>query len=225
MACTPWRPCHASRSTRATLSNSRLHVNRSLPTDTLLTAPASAHNAAPLALGIGCRSGVTLAQVEAAVHAALGAWPLACVKTVATLDAKAAEPALLAFCAAHALPLQAFARERVNAMGVQSAASVAARERFGVAGVCEPCARLAARGGPLVRGKLALDGVTVAIAAFAEASQADARQTHNGQALHRDRNHIPGQTRNESHHTGLTRDDENRPRIAPTHDPAPPRRP
>nr|WP_322061386.1 cobalamin biosynthesis protein [Paraburkholderia sp. J63] len=137
-------------------------------------APASAHNAAPLALGLGCRSGVTLAQVEAAVQAALGAWPLARVKTVATLDAKAAEPALLAFCAAHALPLEAFARERVNAIGMQSvssAPSVAARARFGVEGVCEPCARLAARGGPLVRGKLALDGVTVALAAFAEAAQ------------------------------------------------------
>ena len=167
-------PRNASCSTHVTPSKSRLHVNRSLPTDVLPAAPASAHNAAPLALGIGCRSGVTLAQVEAAVLAALGAWPLARVKAVATLDAKAAEPALLAFCAAHALPLQAFARERVSAMGVQSAASVAARERFGVEGVCEPCARLAARGGPLIRGKLVLDSVTVALAAFAEASQADA---------------------------------------------------
>ncbi|TDG22842.1 cobalamin biosynthesis protein CbiG [Paraburkholderia silviterrae] len=168
-------PCNASRSAHATPSNSRIHVNRSLPADALPTAPASVHNPAPLALGLGCRSGVTLAQVEATVHAALGAWPLARVKTVATLDAKAAEPALLAFCARHALPLQAFARENVNAMGMQSGASVAAHARFGVQGVCEPCAQLAALGGPLVRGKLALDGVTVAIAAFAEASQADAQ--------------------------------------------------
>ncbi|WP_420800038.1 cobalamin biosynthesis protein [Paraburkholderia tagetis] len=136
-------------------------------------APTSAHNAAPLALGLGCRSGVTLAQVEAAVHAALGDWPLARVKTVATLDAKAAEPALLAFCAAHALPLQAFARERLRATGVQSAPSSAAHARFGVEGVCEPCARLAAEGGPLVRGKLALDGVTVALAACAQAALPD----------------------------------------------------
>lgn len=149
-------------------------MNRPPPIDTLHAAHTSSHNAAPLALGIGCRSGVTLAQVEAAVQAALGAWPLARVKAVATLDAKAAEPALLAFCAAHALPLQTFARERVTAIGVQSAASVAARARFGVDGVCEPCARLAAQGGPLVRGKLALDGVTVALAAFAETATATA---------------------------------------------------
>ncbi|QBR00777.1 cobalamin biosynthesis protein CbiG [Paraburkholderia pallida] len=166
-------PGNASCSAHATPSNSRIPVNRSLLPDALPAAPASVHNPAPLALGLGCRSGVTLAQVEAAVHVALGAWPLASVKAVATLDAKAAEAALLAFCARHALPLQAFARESVNAMGVQSAVSVAAYARFGVEGVCEPCARLAARGGPLVRGKLALDGVTVAIAAFAEASQED----------------------------------------------------
>jgi cobalt-precorrin 5A hydrolase len=147
-------------------------VNRSLCAAPLPAAPASADNAAPLALGVGCRSGVTRAQIEAAVRAALGAWPLARVKAVATLDAKASEPALLAFCAAHALPLQVFARERVAAIGVHSAPSAAAQARFGVEGVCEPCARLAALGGPLVRGKLALDGVTVALAAFADAAQA-----------------------------------------------------
>lgn len=42
--------------------------------------------------------------------------------------------------------------------------SVAARARFGVDGVCEPCALLAAPGGALVVRKLALDGVTVAVA-------------------------------------------------------------
>ncbi|HEY4805761.1 MAG TPA: cobalamin biosynthesis protein, partial [Paraburkholderia sp.] len=53
----------------------------------------AAHGVLPLVLGIGCRRGVTLAQVEAAVLAALGEWPLERVKAVATLDAKAGEPA------------------------------------------------------------------------------------------------------------------------------------
>ncbi|CAG9231794.1 Cobalamin biosynthesis protein CbiG [Paraburkholderia tropica] len=126
-------------------------------------------------MGIGCRQGVTVAQIEAAVRAALGAWPLARVRAVATLDAKIDEPALRAFCAAHALPLQCFTREQVEAMSLQAASqpapdsppSAAALARFGVPGVCEPCARLAAGGGALVRGKLALDGVTVALAAIA----------------------------------------------------------
>ena len=118
----------------------------------------------PLALGIGCRRGVTLAQVDAAVRAALGAWPLESVASVATLDAKADEPALQAFCAAHALPLYAYTREQLAATPTIAPPCAAAQAQFGVDGVCEPCARLAAGGGPLLRGKLALDGVTVAIA-------------------------------------------------------------
>nr|WP_321902645.1 cobalamin biosynthesis protein [Paraburkholderia tropica] len=134
-----------------------------------------------MAIGIGCRQGVSVAQIEAAVQAALGAWPLANVRAVATLDAKTAEPALRAFCAAHGLPLRGFTREQVQATARQaasasasasdsmadSAPSAAALARFGVPGVCEPCARLAADGGALLRGKLALDGVTVALAAIA----------------------------------------------------------
>ncbi|MEM5313760.1 cobalamin biosynthesis protein [Paraburkholderia sp. JHI869] len=119
-----------------------------------------------LVLGIGCRRGVTLAQVEAAVRAALGAWPLESVTAVATLDAKASEPALQAFCAAHALPLRTFTREQLATTPTLAPPSLAAQARFGVDGVCEPCARLAASGGPLVRGKLALEGVTVAIASM-----------------------------------------------------------
>ncbi|MEX3939801.1 cobalamin biosynthesis protein [Paraburkholderia sp. BR10937] len=126
--------------------------------------PEPAQRVQPLALGIGCRRGVTLAQVEAAVRAALGAWPLDSVTAVATLDAKAGEPALQAFCAAHALPLQTYTREQLAATPTQAPPSTAAQAQFGVDGVCEPCARLAAGGAPLVRGKLALDGVTVAIA-------------------------------------------------------------
>lgn len=117
-----------------------------------------------LALGIGCRRGVTLAQVDAAVRAALGAWPIESVTCVATLDAKAGEPALQAFCAGHALPLHTYTREQLAATPTTARPSAAAQAQFGVDGVCEPCARLAAAGGPLVRGKLALDGVTVAIA-------------------------------------------------------------
>ncbi len=159
------------------------------PADRLPDAAPAADNAAPLAqaialaIGIGCRQGVSVAQIEAAVQAALGAWPLAHVRAVATLDAKTAEPALRAFCAAHGLPLRGFTREQVQATARQaasasasasasdstadSAPSAAALARFGVPGVCEPCARLAADGGALLRGKLALDGVTVALAAIA----------------------------------------------------------
>ncbi len=130
------------------------------------TGPAS------LALGIGCRRGVTLAQIERAVQTALADTPLARITAVGTLDAKAGEPALLAFCAAHGLPLRAYARQAIAAMPVEAGPSGAARAKFGVDGVSEPCARLAAGGGPLARGKLALDGVTVAVAAVVTIAQA-----------------------------------------------------
>lgn len=122
-------------------------------------------------LGIGCRRGVTVAQIERAVQAALDGEPLARVAMMATLDAKADEPALLAFCATHGLPLRTYTRDAIAAMPQQGAPSEAARARFGVNGVSEPCALLAANGGPLLRGKLALDGVTVAIALVAAATQ------------------------------------------------------
>jgi cobalt-precorrin 5A hydrolase len=128
-----------------------------------LVPPASFRDA-PLVLGIGCRRGVTLAQIERAVQAALDGRTLADVAGVATLDAKSNEPALLAFCAAHALPLHTYAREQIATLPRPAVPSAAARTQFGVDGVCEPCARLAAGNGPLLRGKLALDGVTVAIA-------------------------------------------------------------
>jgi cobalt-precorrin 5A hydrolase len=161
---------------RAENAAARLHVNHSHSFDTL---PADL----PLALGVGCRSGVTLTQIEAAVEAALTGRTFAQIKVVATLNAKAAEPALLAFCAAHALPLRTFTREQVVALetsletdAAQSAPSAAAQARFGVAGVCEPCARLAANGGALVRAKLALDGVTVALAAIPNSTTQTAQQ-------------------------------------------------
>lgn len=127
-------------------------------------ASSASPSPTPLALGIGCRRGVTLAQIERAVQAALADTPIARVAAVGTLDAKAGEPALLAFCAAHGLPLRAYARDALAAVPVEALPSAAARARFGVDGVSEPCARLAAGGGPLARGKLALDGVTVAVA-------------------------------------------------------------
>ncbi len=138
--------------------------SRASRTASFETTLEPAQRVPPLALGIGCQRGATLAQIEAAVRAALGAWPLDGVTAVATLDAKAGEPGLQAFCAAHGLPLRTYTREQLAATPALAPPSAAAQAQFGVDGVCEPCARLAAGGAPLVRGKLALDGVTVAIA-------------------------------------------------------------
>ncbi|CAJ7829115.1 cobalamin biosynthesis protein CbiG [Burkholderia pseudomallei] len=140
-----------------------------------------------VALGIGYRAGRPAEAIEAAIRAALARLPqasLADVGVVATLDAKAREPGLVACCARHGWPLVAFSRDEIAAhlarlAGLARAGSgsgvgaspapgappcAAARARFGVDGVCEPCACLAAPNGALIVRKLALDGVTAALA-------------------------------------------------------------
>ena len=135
----------------------------------LARTDALANNERSLTIGIGCRKGVGVEQIEAAVLAALEPNTFADVASVATLDTKADEPALVAFCARHRLSLVTFSANEVQAcFGPHSSllGSAAVHAQTGVDGVCEPCALLAAPGGTLVRGKRILDGVTVAIAAL-----------------------------------------------------------
>jgi cobalt-precorrin 5A hydrolase len=121
-----------------------------------------------LIAGIGCRRGVSAEQIEAAVRDALGGTlPFAALAAVASLDTKAAEPGLVAFCARHALPLHTFTRDQIAALDAPLTASHAVREHLGVDGVCEPCALLAAHTHELLVPKCARDGVTVAIACAA----------------------------------------------------------
>jgi cobalamin biosynthesis protein CbiG len=96
-----------------------------------------------LSIGIGCRLHSSAEQIEAAVRVALGTHPFDQIRAVASVDIKADEPGLLEFCARHALPLHLFSREQIAAVPIANA-SAAVREHFGVDGVCEPCALLAA---------------------------------------------------------------------------------
>jgi cobalamin biosynthesis protein CbiG len=135
----------------------------STPFDTGIVATSRS-----LILGIGCRRGVSVDKIDAAARAALGARSIRRVKQVATIASKANEPALIEFCARYGLPLVAFCSDAIDACVRANgtlARSPAAREHVHVDGVCEPCALLATPGGTLIVAKLALDGVTVAIAA------------------------------------------------------------
>ncbi|KVQ85911.1 cobalamin biosynthesis protein CbiG [Burkholderia multivorans] len=119
-----------------------------------------------VALGIGFRAGVRAAQLDAAVRAALAAYPDAQPAVVATLAAKSRARALRTLCARRGWPLVAFEPAQLAACGQRaaSAPSAAALARFGVAGVAEPCAQLAAPHGRLLAPKTIRDGVTVALA-------------------------------------------------------------
>ncbi len=120
----------------------------------------------PLVLGIGCRKLASVEQIGAAVAQALQQCPgatLAQVREVATIDLKAEEPGLLAFCATHGLPLRVIAREQIAQRAWVGKPSEWVRQNIGVDGVCEPAALIASPRGRLLLGKTALDGVTVAI--------------------------------------------------------------
>ncbi|MGI4862201.1 MAG: cobalamin biosynthesis protein [Janthinobacterium lividum] len=98
--------------------------------------------------------------------------PRACVQ-MATLDAKAAEPGLLAYCAHHRLPLRRFSRDALaqtsadagTARGMHvSPPSGAVRARFGIDGVCELAALRASPQSVLLVRKTSLHGVSIALA-------------------------------------------------------------
>lgn len=117
----------------------------------------------PLTLGLGCRRGVSEAQIARAVNHALAGRPLTDVREVATVDLKADEAGLLAFCERHDLPLRIFASADLRARPFVTEPSAWVQQNVGLSGVCEPCALLASPRGQLIVPKTALNGVTVAV--------------------------------------------------------------
>ncbi|MDB5775525.1 MAG: cobalamin biosynthesis protein CbiG [Herbaspirillum sp.] len=117
----------------------------------------------PFVIGIGCRKGVPVERIEAAVLTALQGRSLNQVREIATIDLKADEPGLLAFSAAHNIPLRIIARDTVAARAWIGKPSEWVQQNIGLDGVCEPCALIACGRGKLVVPKTTLEGVAVAI--------------------------------------------------------------
>ncbi|KQQ45103.1 cobalamin biosynthesis protein CbiG [Duganella sp. Leaf126] len=120
----------------------------------------------PLTVGIGCRKGVPAEKIEAAVVKALlaaGDYGMRDVREMATVDLKANEPGLLAFCLQHDVPLRVFARATLAARPWVSQPSAWVQQNVGLDGVCEPCALVASPRGALLVPKMRLDGVAVAV--------------------------------------------------------------
>ncbi|MGR9012520.1 MAG: cobalamin biosynthesis protein [Gammaproteobacteria bacterium] len=117
----------------------------------------------PLVVGIGCRKNVTVEQIAAAVQLALADRQLSEVRELATIDLKANEPGLLAFCDRHDLPLRVLASSTVAARPWVTKPSDWVQQNVGLPGVCEPCALIASPRGKLIVPKTALNGVAVAV--------------------------------------------------------------
>ena len=129
------------------------------PHDALTVAPRC------LTLGVGCRRGTAAETLErrfSAFCAANGIVPEA-IESAATIDRKAEEPGLLAFCAARGWTLRTFPASALCAVQGTFTASAFVSAVTGVDNVCERAA-VCASGGTLLTRKDAGEGVTLALA-------------------------------------------------------------
>lgn len=134
-----------------------------------LAAPAAEENTLRvipkiLLAGIGCRKDTPMADIEAAVLAALqraGADPLA-VKGVTSIHCKRQEPGLLELCRVRGWEFTTFSPEILAAQQGNFTDSEFVRKTVGTGNVCERSA--VAAGGTLILQKQAGKGVTVALA-------------------------------------------------------------
>ena len=117
----------------------------------------------PLVVGIGCRKNVSVERIAAAVRLALEQRDINDIREIATIDLKADEPGLLAFCKQYQLPLRVLSSATVAARAWVTQPSDWVQKNVGLPGVCEPCALIASPRGRLIVPKTALDGVAVAV--------------------------------------------------------------
>ena len=119
----------------------------------------------PLVVGLGCRKGARVDQIDRAVWRALlqVSRVQAEVREIATIDLKGEERGIVEWCERAGLPLRVLPRTLIRARPWVTNASTWVQEKIGVAGVCEPCALLATFHGRLILPKTITDGVAVAI--------------------------------------------------------------
>lgn len=117
-----------------------------------------------LVIGVGCKRGTSAEYIETCVTQFLrdNGLSLLSVRAVASIDLKADEPGLTAFCAKYRFPLLTYAAEALMALpGVFSCSEFVLRTT-GVDCVCERAAVMASGQGLLI-GKTRFEGVTLAL--------------------------------------------------------------
>lgn len=116
-------------------------------------------------LGVGCKKGTSQVAIEAAFREICARDSLTeeAFAMVCSVDRKAGEPGLLAFCQAHGLSLQTYTAEQLQTAVGDFSSSAFVQQIIGVDNVCERSAVLGS-GGTLYRKKQAGNGVTMAVA-------------------------------------------------------------
>ncbi len=126
---------------------------------------------AVLVIGIGCKQGVPTSELRAALETTLQEANLAhnSILTLVTVDLKANEPGLQALAEELGVSLQIIDRAQLERLEPAGFSPSAATEKFGLPGVAEPCAIIAAGlHSKLLVPKRSFDRCTVAIALTVE---------------------------------------------------------
>lgn len=116
-------------------------------------------------IGVGCRKGIPDGQFEQTVLGALDSQQISLfsVRQIATIDLKAQEPCIRAFCEKYGLPLETASAQMLLRAEGQFTGSAFVERTVGVDNVCERAA-VACGGGELLFRKISVNGVTVAAA-------------------------------------------------------------
>lgn len=118
-------------------------------------------------LGIGCRRGTPLENIEALVLPRLEELrlDLRCIAGIASVDLKKDEQGLLAFARKYNVPARFYTADELNGVEGDFTPSAFVQSVVGVSNVCERSAVRDAGGGRLLLKKTSLNGVTLAVAA------------------------------------------------------------
>jgi cobalt-precorrin 5A hydrolase len=120
----------------------------------------------PLVAGVGCRRGISERAVGGAIRQAVrrAGFTLEDLREVATIERKAREPGLVAWCRKQHIPLRIIRTEQIRQRPWYRSESEWVQKTIGIPAVAEPCALIAAPTGELVLERFAWGGVTVALA-------------------------------------------------------------
>lgn len=132
---------------------------------------------AEFVLGVGCRRGVTVGEVETAVDTALeeaGISPKS-VRNLASIDIKSNETGLVEFARGRGLNIRFYSALELERVAPPSGSSPVVMDAAGTGAVSEPAALLSAGSLRLWRNKKAYGKVTVAVAKAQSLSWASAR--------------------------------------------------
>ncbi len=116
-------------------------------------------------VGIGCRRGVPVDLISAALNSALGRlnFRLESIKALATVDLKEDEVGIRQLAQRLEVPVEIVSRAEIKTVEFDHSSSEFEKEKIGAGGVCELVAMISAQNPELKLKKQILDGVTIAV--------------------------------------------------------------